>query len=70
MAKEPENVLEEGNKARVSPFSKEDILAIVKEGILNGTITSEKQVLDNTKTYVLKVDKGELKLVEEVSSED
>lgn len=60
----------ESKETIVPPFSKEDILAIVREGILNGTITSEKQVLDDTKTYVLKVDKGELKLVEEVASED
>lgn len=60
----------ESKAAIVPPFGKDDILAIIREGILNGTITSEKQVLDATKTYVLKVDKGELKLVEEVASED
>jgi len=53
----------------VPPFSKEDIISIIRNALLNGTITSDKQFIDDTKTYVLKVDKGELKLVEEVPQE-
>lgn len=53
-------------KQYVPPFSKDDIVEIIKEAVKNGTICSEKQAVDNTKTYTLKLDKGNIKLVEDV----
>ena len=48
---------------RVPPFSKQDIIDIIREAVANGTISSPTQVIDNTKDYTLKVVKGEVVLV-------
>ena len=50
---------------RVPPFSKQDIIDIIREAVANGTISSPTQVIDNTKDYTLKVVKGEVVLVED-----
>lgn len=54
-------------KLITSPFNKKEIVEIIKQAILDGTIASEHQVLDDEKTYVLKVVNGEIALVEEVA---
>ena len=62
-------IIEKSKSSLVPPFNKDDIVKIIQEAILNGTITSEKTTIDPTKTYVLKIDKGEIALVEEQSEE-
>ena len=52
-------------KLIVPPFTKEEIVEIIKEAVANGTISSERQFIDKTKTYTLKVDKGDVVLVED-----
>ena len=56
----------EGKANIVPPFSKEDIVKIIQEALLNGTIASEKATIADNKTYVLKIVNGAISLVEEV----
>lgn len=52
-------------KQIVPPFSKDDILEIIKDAILNGTICSQTQVLEDDETYTLKVVNGAIVLVKD-----
>lgn len=52
-------------KLRVPPFSKDDIVEIIKDAIIDGTIASETTRVDDTKTYFLKLVNGKITLVED-----
>ena len=52
-------------KVIVPPFNKQDIIDIIKEAIVNGTITTQHQAIDKTKTYTLKLAAGDIVLVED-----
>ena len=52
-------------KLIVPPFSKEEIVEIIKEAIKTGTIASETQVVEDDKSYTLKLVNGDVVLVED-----
>lgn len=52
-------------KQYVPPFSKEDIVNIIKEAIANGTIASDNKPLEDDETYTLKVSSGKVVLVKD-----
>ena len=52
-------------KLIVPPFSKEDIVEIIKEAILNGTIASEQTTIEDDETYTLKIVNGEIVLIKD-----
>ena len=56
---------EDTKKVIVPPYNNNDIVEIIKDAIVTGVITSDRQTIADDKTYTLKLSNGKVVLVED-----